>query len=1019
MRPLALQLFVAAGFGPGIGRAAHAQAGASGPPPDWVPWVLWVAVVAGALAMAGLLWAFTMRRTVASRTRELVEERQRLQTLVSTLPDLVWLKDLNGVYRFCNPPLARLLGRSEAQVLGHTDFDISTAERAEYFRRNDIAALARHEPLRIEQTMTGADGVERLYEVLKTPLRDAAGKPIGVLGIARDISGQRGTESRLVRLNRLYKVLTEVNALIAARPARAELFRRVCQVVVEDGGLPLAWIGEPDLVRRELNTVASAGDAAPYATETRVSIDDVPRGRGPAGRAYREGRPQVARNFGENVAMAPWRELAERYGLRAAGTFPIQVGPDVRAVLCVYSRQPDFFDDEQVSLLARLGAQLGLAWGAAEAEATREQAMQALRQSEARFSLVFETSPVGMALGQLTDGRFIDVNRAWLQMFGYTREQVIGRNGVELALWCDLARRDAALRALREQGRVDAVESAFRGRNGSTREVSFSAVRVTIGNDDCLLASFVDITLQREATRLLTRQAQDLELEVSRRTAELNSLIQALPDTYFCLAEDGTIQDLRATQPLGLSQLPETLAGRRMTEVLPPAAARQVTHALRQIAAGAPMCSVEYTLPVDGLDQQFEARFRPSRDGDVVVVVRNVSDRHALEQARESARAQAERVARQRSEFLATMSHEIRTPLNGILGFAQIGYEQTAGLDAQEGYARILESGRLLLGVINDVLDYSKIEAQRLDVESIPVDPVETSNVAVNLVRDSARRKGLTLDVEHATSLPARCLTDPLRLQQILVNLLSNAVKFTHHGTIRLWAGVAGGVLVFRVTDTGIGMSEEQLSQLFVAFRQADSSTTRRYGGTGLGLAISRRLAELMGGRLLVRSTLGQGSEFELRLPLREARPATGPVLPPPGPAAPAGTHPLDGLNLLVAEDNPVNQLVIAQLLASVGAQVELASDGAQAVDRVRATPDAFDAVLMDVQMPVMDGFEATRRILALAPGLPVIGQTAHALPEERAQCLAAGMAAHVAKPIELDRLVATVRAVTGARPRV
>jgi CheY-like chemotaxis protein len=358
------------------------------------------------------------------------------------------------------------------------------------------------------------------------------------------------------------------------------------------------------------------------------------------------------------------------------------------------------------------------------------------------------------------------------------------------------------------------------------------------------------------------------------------------------------------------------------------------------------------------------------------------------------------------------MSHEIRTPLNGILGFAQLGYEQAAGSPAQAGYARILESGRLLLGVVNDVLDYSKIEAQRLIIESIPVDLRETTERAVDLVRQAAAAKSLALTVAYGEDLPAACLADPLRLHQILANLLSNALKFTSHGHIDVWVGRQGEEIVFRVADTGIGMSEAQVAQLFVAFRQADSSTTRRYGGTGLGLAISRRLAELMSGRLEVRSALGQGSVFTLRLPLREAH---RPAEPAAAPGSMMAARPLDGLRLLVAEDNPVNQLVIEQMLRGAGAEVWLVGDGEAAVERVRQSPHGFDAVLMDVQMPRMDGFEATRRIATLAPGLPVVGQTAHAMPEEREQCLACGMASHIAKPIEFEQLVNALRTVTGA----
>jgi signal transduction histidine kinase len=381
----------------------------------------------------------------------------------------------------------------------------------------------------------------------------------------------------------------------------------------------------------------------------------------------------------------------------------------------------------------------------------------------------------------------------------------------------------------------------------------------------------------------------------------------------------------------------------------------------------------------------------------------------------EAARAEAVRLARVKSEFLANMSHEIRTPLNGVLGLARMGFRDNAGRDATQAvFARILSSGRLLLGIINDILDYSKIEAGKLRIESIPVEPARVTGDALLLMDEAATNKGLSLQLRKRSTLPAVCLSDPLRIAQILVNLLSNAVKFTERGSVTLEVGREGDSLVFSVIDTGLGMTPAQLASVFAPFEQADNSTTRRFGGTGLGLAITRRIVELMGGTLSAESQVGAGSRFEVRLPCIEvaaAQPAA-PALAAPGP----GPR-LAGLRILAAEDNEVNQLVLEDNLVSEGAEVTLAINGQEAVDHVRQRgADGFDVVLMDVQMPVMDGYEATRQIRALAPGLPVIGQTAHALDEERATCLAAGMVDHLAKPLDPDQLIASI--LRHARPR-
>ncbi|GLT21156.1 hypothetical protein GCM10007933_06080 [Zoogloea oryzae] len=375
----------------------------------------------------------------------------------------------------------------------------------------------------------------------------------------------------------------------------------------------------------------------------------------------------------------------------------------------------------------------------------------------------------------------------------------------------------------------------------------------------------------------------------------------------------------------------------------------------------------------------------------------------------ETARAEAERLARVKSEFLANMSHEIRTPLNGVLGLARMGYRESVGRDAaQNTFGRILSSGQLLLGIINDILDFSKIEAGKLRIEAIEVDLIKVIGDTLALMDERAEDKGLTIRLQRAPSLPAACISDPLRIGQILVNLLSNAIKFTEHGSVTLYAGAEGGQLVLRISDTGIGMRQADIEKVFAPFEQADNSTTRKFGGTGLGLTITHRIVGLMGGSLRAESVEGQGSSFEVRLPYvpLAAAPAEA---EPEGADGEPGTR-LAGIRVLVAEDNEVNQMVLEDHLCSEGAEVTLVDNGQAAIDCVLAKGAAsFDVVLMDVQMPVMDGHTATRLLGGIAPDLPVIGQTAHALDEERAACLAAGMVDHLAKPIEPEAMVRSI----------
>ena len=278
---------------------------------------------------------------------------------------------------------------------------------------------------------------------------------------------------------------------------------------------------------------------------------------------------------------------------------------------------------------------------------------------------------------------------------------------------------------------------------------------------------------------------------------------------------------------------------------------------------------------------------------------------------------------------------------------------------------------------------------------------------------DRARAKGLVLRLDKASDLPPVCVGDPLHLGQVLLNLLTNAVKFTEAGSVTLSAALQDGQLVFRVSDTGIGMTTEQLGYVFNPFQQADGSITRKFGGTGLGLAICKRLVGLMKGEIRVEGTPGTGSRFEVSLPYVE------PARSPSRAAAVAETadKPLAGISILLAEDDEINQMMLEFNLLDDGAHLVTVGDGAAAVERVITDgAEAYDVVLMDLQMPVMDGYEATRRILELAPELPIIGQTAHAFGEDRDKCLAVGMAGHIAKPIDPQALAKLILKVLKAK---
>jgi signal transduction histidine kinase len=398
------------------------------------------------------------------------------------------------------------------------------------------------------------------------------------------------------------------------------------------------------------------------------------------------------------------------------------------------------------------------------------------------------------------------------------------------------------------------------------------------------------------------------------------------------------------------------------------------------------------------------------------------------------AKEKAEDAARLKSEFLANMSHEIRTPMNGVMGMISLVLDRCSDAEEREQLLVAQNAAQNLVTILNDILDLSKIEAGKMTLEAIDFDLRSAFEEALRMFDLAVREKNLDLSVEFAPDCPARVSGDPVRLRQVLVNLLGNAVKFTSQGAVRVTVSQErSGIFRFEVQDTGIGIDQAKLSSIFDAFTQADGSHTRQFGGTGLGLTITRRLVNLMGGWLWAESEIGRGSRFSVELPL-----ASSSAPAPSGDAPPdsAGQSPYHELHVLVAEDNPINQKVICSMLRRQGWTVTLAANGKEAYQRYLHEP--FDLVLMDIQMPEVDGLEAARLIrqdearransasgreseylgpavrLAHLRRIPIIALTAHASKPQHDQCLAEGMDAVITKPVNLPSLLRGIGAVLG-----
>lgn len=623
---------------------------------------------------------------------------------------------------------------------------------------------------------------------------------------------------------------------------------------------------------------------------------------------------------------------------------------------------------------------------------------RALRRSESLLSQVFATSPDCIVLSELGSGRLKMVNQGFTDMLGYSAAEAVGVSSVDLALWNQPSNWTDLVRATQRHGAVRHLPATLVTKSGRRISASLSAAMFAVSGQHLLVMMVRDVTAHERTRREHEAMLQSASIGIAftqRRTfVQVNPQFERIfgwPDG--ALAGQPGQAVWSSPQEYGEVAL---LIGDRLSRGESVDMERQ----MRRRDGSVFWCR----LMARAIDPQL-----PERSG-TIWIAEDITERHEVALALAQARDDAEAASRAKSAFLANTSHELRTPLNGLLGLARMA--QQPGLDdalRQSYLSQLGDSASNLSRIISDVLDLARVEAGKLTLEHCPFDLHHTLRAMHAQHQPLAEAKGLGLSLQMDADLPAQVCGDALRVRQILGNYLTNAIKFTEHGRVELLAQrQPDGLLRLAVTDTGPGITPEVMGRLFQPFSQADVSTTRRHGGTGLGLSICRELAQAMGGEVGADSVPGSGSRFWVTLPMP-------PAADPDAAAASAEPTVADGLQgarVLLVEDNAVNMLIGAALLAQWGVQVSQASDGQHAVDAVNAaaaTGELFDAVLLDVQMPVMSGHDAARLLRQQHPTLPLIALTAAALTSEREAALAAGMDAFLTKPIDPDRLYHTL----------
>jgi PAS domain S-box-containing protein len=890
---------------------------------------------------------------------------RRFQDIVAASADWVWEVDAQGRYTYVSDSVRAVLGYEPQELLGGTPFDLMPPEEAERVAAEFAEIVAGQATFRdLPHVSRHRDGSLRHIATNGTPFFDAAGKLLGYRGLDRDVTQQVLADQILQESEAKYRVLAE-NASDCIFWLGTDLrYRYVSPACEHVFGVP----GEDILARPELMDQA-------------IHPDD---------------RAAWQAHIG-GVPVADGKEVEFRV---------VRPGGEVGWI--AHHCKPIF--DEQGVYLGRRGSNRDIT--------ARKRAELALADSLRFARQLIDTVPSPLYYKD-AEGRYLGCNAALERFLGVREADLLGKTASDLSPK-EAARFEAADRALFDHPGEQVFEAELAETDGKPRHLVLH--KATFTKSDGTLGGLVGLLVDVTAMRATEAQLR-----------KLSQAVEQSPESIFITDLNGTIEYVNAAFERITGYHRDEAVGsnpRILSSGLTP---RETYAALwSALAQGGTWRGEFINRRKEGRVYVEAALISPIHDADgrmthYLAVKEDITDKKRLEAELErhqhhleelveertrelhEAKAAADAANRTKSAFLANMSHEIRTPMNAIIGFAHLLRQDEAAPRQIERLGKLELAAQHLLSLLNDILDLSKIEAGQLTLEDVDFSLPDVFDQIATLAGDEARRKGLRFDTS-IEGVPHWLRGDPTRLRQSLLNYASNAVKFTEHGYIALRAGLtqSDGEWVtarFEVEDSGVGICPDAQSRLFVAFEQADASMTRQFGGTGLGLAITRRLAEQMGGEVGVHSERGRGSRFWFTARLRRGQPKAA---DPGSAAAPAGWSALEGARVLLVEDNEINREVFLELLRATGLAIDTAEDGAEAVEKVKS--GGYDLILMDVQMPVMDGLEATRAIRALPlPQCPIIALTANAFGEDREACLAAGMDDHIAKPVDPGRLNAVL----------
>lgn len=827
-------------------------------------------------------------------------------------------------------------------------------------------------------------------------LKDTCGKTTDVA---------KKNESKLIRVSHLYSFISQINQMMLRTTDVQTLFKEACSIAIDYGKFKLVWIGLINQTTQNVEPIVIAGNGENYVSKiTPIPLIKITDKKEPIQNAILNNTYIVCNDIENSDLSINYKDDFVKNGFNSLMVIPIKKNNTIIGVIVFYSVEKFYFENEQIKLLLEANNDIEFALEIIEKEKQRKIAEEKVIESEKRYQSLTEVSPVGIFRTD-AKGDTTYVNKKWCKITGLSFEEALGKG------WINALHEDDRNKLLNEwkkvvvKSKIVFTEYRFIQPDGNIVWVIGNAIPEKNINNEVIgyVGTITDITQRKKS-----------EIEFIKVHQKMKAILDAIPDLLFEVDIEGRIYNCHAPHKDLLILPPKELIGKTFSEVFPDEAANSCLSGIKEASINGFSNGIQYKLELPSGTHWFELSIaimnkNKSLDSHYIFLSRNITERVQMGIEITKAKEQAETANKYKTEFLANMSHEIRTPLNGIIGFSQLLMKSHLEETQLEYMNTINESATSLMQIVNDVLDFSEIESGKLKIIIEKTNLFELANQTLNLFKYQASQKDINILLNIDKNVPQYVNTDAFRLKQVLVNLISNALKFTSIGEITINISAKPTInkkystIHFSVKDTGIGIKKSNQKNIFKSFVQEDNSTRRKFGGTGLGLAISNKLLAMMKSKLELESEKNVGSNFFFTLKVQIAD-NTEPLSIPEGETKTENPilQILEPKKILLVEDNKINMFLIKTLVKKIvpNAEIVEAFDGNEAIAAYEN--ENFDIILIDVQMPNKNGYDATMYIRSLKDSdkIPIIAITAGILLDEKEKCFASGMNDYLPKPI-------------------